>query len=57
MATNKLPLQVMRKLQRKLRIHQYIFLIGQIYGWLYILFYNKFLALCRFGENSAALSL
>ena len=32
MATNKLPLQIMQKLHRKLKIHQYIFLVGQIYS-------------------------
>ena len=32
MATDKLPLKVIQKLHRKLRIHQYIFLVGQIYS-------------------------
>ena len=32
MVTDKLPLQIMQKLHRKVRIHQYIFLVGQIYS-------------------------
>ena len=52
MATDKLALQVMQKLHRKLRIHQYIFLVGQIYSWLYVLFNGRFYT-CRFSVNGA----
>ena len=37
MATNKLPLQTMQKLHRKLRFLQFCFLVGQIYIYFYLL--------------------
>ena len=38
MATDKLT----EKLHMKLRIHQYIFLVGQMYSWLYVLLNSRF---------------
>ena len=52
MATNKLPLQNMQKLHRKLKFCQYRFLVGQIYMYFYLL--NSVPTRCYiaiFGDN------
>ena len=52
--TNR-PCRLCKKLHRKLRIYQYIFLVRQICSWLYILFNSRIYTFCQFGVNSAGL--